>query len=458
MKPSLSSNLLRVLCIGLAGLAILIARERSLDACWLGYSRLRWIGLVAFSGAAIAGWRVSRYPMRSVQVLLILVSVSISWAAAETLLWWNPFLMPAHFLQEMPQGILHRAMALESRRRPEQTPQLPFDLLTRSYVTEGYLRRLKPHQTGWLRTEDPDTRWVEVTVDENGFRNPPGLYSGSAKLEVILLGDSFTRGTSSRTIADWLRDLSGLSVYSLGDLGGAPQHWGLAFKRFGQSKAPRWVVANFYEGNDLRDAARLERIMEQGLTLDDYYGRPARRTDRWLGHSAVFSLLRALASPRQTSESVEAVLFVNGQETRIPLEHTAPDDSVGTDRGLEIVQKTLQEIVHQTDARVALSYIPTAASVYADRAVLIGARDPAVWKGSFFRQQALSKQLAQMAQRQGIVYVDVTPDLRAWSGHERLYGDAGHFNQAGYRAYAQLLIQKLGRRLQTAQKPAEILP
>jgi len=43
---------------------------------------------------------------------------------------------------------------------------------------------------------DEDDGLITIKTDENGSRNPQGLYDGSDILDVFLIGDSFTEGWS----------------------------------------------------------------------------------------------------------------------------------------------------------------------------------------------------------------------------------------------------------------------
>ncbi len=428
----------------------LFALEPSVDAAIWIYSKTRFAflaGMALFAGGLLF---ISRSELWSKRALALFVGGAGSIALAEFALWQNPFLVPEQLLQEMPPRIIARAAALNAARsgKPNQ-PALPFDLLTGNYVTEGYLRRLTPNHSGLLRTEDAGDRWVPVVVDEAGFRNRPGLYSKNNTLDVLFLGDSFTRGTSRVTIAEHFSKLAGLTAYSLGDLGGAPQQWLLAFERFGIQKRPDLVIVNFYEGNDLSDALRLQGVMDRAAPLEQYYGRPNRRSDRWVRGSAIASLFQGTLQA-QAGAMPEAHLTIGASQVRIPLEHCSPDllakDQAGDElsAGLTIVAKTLENLRSQTSAQVCLSYIPSAATVYADQAERItGTDDPQVWTESFEHQRILSEVLSGIARAHNLAYVDVTPDLRRLARQERLYGDAGHFNQLGYKRYAELLYSAL---------------
>jgi len=429
---------------------VLFALETSVDAdIWI-YSKTRFALLVGMTLLAGALLFISRFALWSKRALALFAGGAAALALVELSLWLNPFLVPEQLLQEMPPRIIARAAALNAARadNPNQ-PALPFDLLTSNYLTEGYLRRLTPNHSGLLRTEDGEDRWVPVVVDEMGFRNRPGLYSENDTLDVLFLGDSFTRGTSRVTIAEHFSKLAGLTAYSLGDLGGAPQQWLMAFERFGTQKNPNLIIVNFYEGNDLSDAMCLQGVMDRAAPLDQYYGRLNRRSDRWVRGSAIASLFQGTLQA-QAEAMPEAHLTIGASQVQIPLEHRSPDldahDQVADELsgGLTIVASTLEQLRSQTSAQLCLSYIPSAATVYADQAERIaGTDDPEAWAKSVQHQRNLSGVLSRIARAHNLTYVDVTPDLRRLARQERLYGDAGHFNQLGYKRYAELLYSAL---------------
>ena len=117
---------------------------------------------------------------------------------------------------------------------------------------------------------EEDDGLITIKTDENGFRNPPGLYSQTDKFDVFLIGDSYTEGWSvpdGFTIADNIRQTNSYTVYN-GGLGGAGLVHNLAvFIEYGIPKEPANVVVVMPEiialGRALNEL-KFER-------LNDYY-------------------------------------------------------------------------------------------------------------------------------------------------------------------------------------------
>ena len=105
-----------------------------------------------------------------------------------------------------------------------------------------------------------------VHVDSWGFCNPASAAS-RAKVDVLILGDSFTFCTAVRpedTSSAQLEIATGLSTYNLGIPGIGPFEYVELLRMFGLSKNPKFVVMNIYEGNDIRDADRFNDYVVHG--------------------------------------------------------------------------------------------------------------------------------------------------------------------------------------------------
>ena len=91
--------------------------------------------------------------------------------------------------------------------------------------------------------------------DEHGFNNPKGLFEVD-KIDLILIGDSFTHGACVRQgedIASQLRRMSELRVISLGSIANGPLVEFATLKEYGQPLRPKYVLWMYYEQNDLDD-------------------------------------------------------------------------------------------------------------------------------------------------------------------------------------------------------------
>lgn len=97
---------------------------------------------------------------------------------------------------------------------------------------------------------------ARVTLDADGFCNLADP-EPDARADVVALGDSFTYCTTVAADETWTARLAretGLRVRNLGAGGIGTYEYLQILQRFGLAPAPRVVVMNVYEGNDLRDA------------------------------------------------------------------------------------------------------------------------------------------------------------------------------------------------------------
>jgi hypothetical protein len=94
-----------------------------------------------------------------------------------------------------------------------------------------------------------DTR----TTDRHGFNNPDSAWDVSDRLDVLLIGDSFTFGAdvpAGHGYADRVRDAIPGTV-NLGCGGNGPLSALASLSEYGGALKPRVVVWGYYEGNDL---------------------------------------------------------------------------------------------------------------------------------------------------------------------------------------------------------------
>jgi len=450
--------------LGVIAIGLLLEPSEYPQLLLYSYRRLYFVLLCILFSAAL--FIIPKWANVSVVLTLVSAGLIISLGGLELLIRVYPLILPDVLLAEMPMEVQKRATLLEARNS-QRGAQQRWLLGERrvDYIIEGYVQRLKPNITGVLRTEDKNDPYVWVVVDEVGYRNPEGLYSSSETLDIILLGDSFVRGTSRITIADFLRQFTGLKVYSLAGLGGDPQHWLIEFRAFGAVKKPWLVIVNFYEGNDISGALRLQSAMDLQIDPSLYFNSPVSELPTYEGKitgqiikygykSVVFKLFWYLPSILRGKTSAEVLIGDEPYEFSLVYASPGPPSvdapSQELQEALRIIERTLAEIKSSClNARpsgtciVVLSYIPTDASLYGDRFVHIeNTLETTYYSESYVRQQNLSRILANIAKRNGLVYLDVSPQLREISKTEKLYGGL-HFNQLGYRRYAEFVFREL---------------
>jgi hypothetical protein len=158
----------------------------------------------------------------------------------------------------------------------------------------------------------------DVTLDAEGFCNPPRDSYERATIDVIIMGDSFTGCIATDREATWMSrigQVTGLSVYNLGKGGIGPYEYLEILRYFGLPKTPTIVLMNIYEGNDLRDAVRYHEhvaAVRRGVTAT-----PTRRsgTNPRSTMRPSWTIPSAAAATRPTSVWLRSAKRMKGSAT-----------------------------------------------------------------------------------------------------------------------------------------------
>lgn len=117
--------------------------------------------------------------------------------------------------------------------------------------------------------------YITFESDKQGFRNPPNIWD-SGKIQVALIGDSFTHGNcvpEADTIAGNIRKKYPLTL-TLGRSGNGPLTEYATLKEFLPSQKPRFVFWVYFEGNDLGEleTERKELFLKQYIDSSFSFG------------------------------------------------------------------------------------------------------------------------------------------------------------------------------------------
>ena len=287
----------------------------------------------------------------------------------------------------------------------------------------------------------------EVCHDEIGFRNPIDTFNDNAILDTVVLGDSFSYGFGvHKSWPDYFRERSGLKVLNLAQPGGSVPEWIGAFREFGISKSPGVVIAATWDANDFlglealdhRNGApdtdhELEQVM--GVVRDKRGSNPLLRIAEY--SSSVNLVVQLLSRVGGILENKDTVMTLDlGNETRVRLfANRRPDiaDEVSWslyDKGL----RQLKALTDETGSELVLVYFSTASVVYAP----YDANPTVEIMADVENNRLISHRLSRLAERSGVWYLDMTPNLqqRAAHGHLLYFWD-GHFTEAGNEAVAE---------------------
>jgi hypothetical protein len=326
------------------------------------------------------------------------------------------------------------------------------------------LRVWKPGATveyPWLKDEGAVR---ELTMDEQGFANPPGRYL--ERIDLLAIGDSFTFPHAIHPKDAWpvrLGRLLGRTSYNLGLAGNGLFEYVQLLKRFGLSRRPDVVVMNVYEGNDLRDAVAYHRAVAGERDMDALAPEPWH--DSLLGrHSYAYNLIRGYAAylaDRSRQRAAEEAIDFRFTVGSIPFnkEQGARDEPAFAlwqqegRYGFELFDGALSEFVALAKGhgfRPLVTYSPWAHRVYEDARFA----DPALRTRLEAFSRAQRAYFAAKAAELGFTFLDLTPALREAAeaagaptpGNLLYYPTTIHYTARAHAVVAKAIAAKIGKR------------
>ena len=313
-----------------------------------------------------------------------------------------------------------------------------------TYIYEGPIRY---GRTG--ATVEYDT-----IADELGYRNPLGYLDEADKIDVLLIGDSFTWGTTEETMADILRDMQPeTNFYSIGMPGNGITQWRYHYERFMTeapvNAAPDIVILNFFSGNDVNDTHLAVGLLEKEgeLRSSDYnafinyqYLAPSSRRPFQLPKPPEMFFIASyfLAAGSASSQDVAP----NGANEH-PLTDTnlfEESDPALLDAAVLLeIERAVQTIRdYNADTTIILSYIAPASVLYADILKSCG-----YCADDVNRQLQNSETLARLASELGILFHDPTSAMAEGAQTQLLWAENAHYSQAGYSLFSAQLANFL---------------
>ncbi len=329
-------------------------------------------------------------------------------------------------------------------------PYFPYNFsrMLSSTAQERFVN-INDYEIPWVY--DTNIRYFEANpknnthhTDELGYRNPRGyLKQVDKKIDVLLLGDSFTWGTEDKVIAEYLREiLSKVTVYSLGMGGEGIPQWRYHFERFVSETGifPKLVVFNFYPGNDIADTRRFLQVKKKFGKMNSFIyfqgGVPPSRLKIFYQVPEVVSLAKSLLLKKKLSK-LTTIKGLPGQYD-IRFWEREPMLEEINDEVLEQIKNNIEMIRRLSpDTKLLFSYLPCASDLYGDRT------EPAAkYAEDIKRQKVNSEYLKKYAEKQNMTFFDSVESLRVQALDKMIWVQA-HFNQEGYRIYSEMLAEEI---------------
>lgn len=294
----------------------------------------------------------------------------------------------------------------------------------------GYVR--KP-RLSWRGRNPNETRLIDYRTDENGFRNALGIRSAA----IVFLGDSFTEGAEvaeAETYPRLIAAQTGEEVVNLARSGYGPPQEAIVFRRYGIAYAPRAVVWQIYEGNDLADASRFARWRaDPSVPLENEH----TFTERYPVHSPIFRLLDSTVAVGQVKTAAPAEFL-----DRIGRTEDDPDTVDRYPEGYRETARSIEEVAAACRARgIRLLLLVIPAKVRATAPSLTPSLSPAARKRvaalvndkSYFGYAA-----AVLCKRAGCDYVDALPALKR-EAYSAYLSNNPHLDVRGHEIVSRLV-------------------
>lgn len=350
---------------------------------------------------------------------------------------------------------------------PEIFPKDIVRLLTKGPQIKYQLKypetiNLKHDQYIYYYSPNKYIKELSITIDEFGYKNPPG-YLESSKIDVLLIGDSFTEANEfSKT----LRKLIPHDVYSMGIGGQTVFHWKYHIKRYKKSKyyknPPKFVVLNFYGGNDITDNKRAVKYYKAGFQNSIYYPKNPifdnfsdvnRRISFYDELASVIKKIYLSFKLKITNKIYQNKNLITSRniikyndECTIRIEPTeiSKENFFSESTQPDMVEDIINTIklFDKEKTIFIFSYIPNTLTIYRE----LLTNDMPKYNFMHKVNNESRKNLKNFLKKINVHYVDFTEPLEEKAKTTPLHpcsGDDAHFNAIGYETYSEMLANEI---------------
>lgn len=354
-----------------------------------------------------------------------------------------------------------------------------------SQVYEDYIYYNKPKSYKVDVFSDGKER--KSYYDKFGYENPHN-YLNSDKIEVLLVGDSFTEHPN---FSENMRSFFKGKVYSIGVGGQGIFHWKHQYIRlkkvYTNFSNPKIIILNYNEDDDISDTLRAIKYERAGYTHSIYY--PQNNYDNfekinreYSFYHEIYSILRYLASSYKISflykirekfsefveekelfsENIKSHLkkvkvlptiiqpeigFLKyNKECKIKINRTDPKNKFfSKDSSVEIINEIQKmfELINFDETKVFFSYTPATTTIYYGKL-----KNDKLLKNTLEIQKKSSENFKKFFNKNKfpVIYIDITPKLISSAEDFPLHpcdGSRFHLTKHGYKVFAKLLSNRI---------------
>ena len=344
------------------------------------------------------------------------------------------------------------------------------------FVYEKYIYHIKPE---YNLTSLSDGVPISEYIDRFGYSNPRN-YLDSDKIEVLLIGDSFTQNPAfSKSMRSFFKE----KVYSIGIGGQGIFHWKHQYKRFKRiylgSSNPKIIVLNYFE-NDIEDTLRALKYVNAGYTnsvyypMNGYYDNFEKINRKYSFYNEIYSIFRYFIVSYKVRENLvefiktkkifnqnnisylkkkislntpeSPIKYIKyNQDCIIKINGKRKNKFFSKNSSIKItneIQKML-DLINFEETQVFFSYISAADTIYYEKLQ----KDNAL-KDTYSIQKKSSENFNNFFNnsKYPVKYIDVTTKLIDIAKKIPLHpcnGKDHHFSNLGFEKYSKLLSSEI---------------
>lgn len=284
--------------------------------------------------------------------------------------------------------------------------------------------------------------WMTYQSDEQGFHNPPGLWS-SEVLDIAVLGDSYAQGAcvpSDRNFVALIRSRYPATL-NLGNSNKGPLMALADLREYAAAFKPKSVLWFFYELNDFADLGSERNSPLLMRYLDEKFHQDLVSLRAELDGALEQFFAGTLENvqtrwPEEKRAIIPDVLRLYNLRRGLGLMPRPVEIDVQTE--LEQTSELLTEILSEArktvdswDGTLYLVYLPERERYVSSRAADL--------------DEARRQQVMRVAHRVGVEFIDVHAAFQASGDPVGLFPfrRRGHYNEAGHRLVAEAVLKAL---------------
>ncbi len=435
--------------------------------------RGRWVWTIAWLGAVVAAWTVTRSRFgepelwRAYSVVGAAAALVVTYAAGWALYYLNGRGEPRRRLFRAVLTTMALGAVLVLLELPVVFSSVDYQDVLGTRHKDTWLRlsidanardpeliHLHWPHTGYegalfgnlvdLGVPDAEPYPVDVRYDHRGFRNDTDL----ERADVVAIGDSFVEAAIiplEETVTKQLERRLGAPVANLGQAAYGLRQEFVVLRRYGLPLRPRVVLWFLFGGNDLRDVPIYDWMVRHYDSLDDPAPRRQRLFTRNVLHALSDATVPRLTEPTPTALSVSG-LFTCADGTRERV-YFGCCNGPWTPRAWDVATSTLAEardLSREAGAHFVTVYITRKFRVYRDHVSV-----PPGSKAAGWTVNDLPTALATWCGENDIPFLDLSPLMEAEiaRGTHPYLRDDVHWNARGHEIAADAvaaLLEELG--------------